>query len=77
MGLESSSNRAERLARLIQIWDRIPSLEETVSMIDAVTTSDVLNFADKMAHSAPVALALYGPVEGGPTLDAVQARRLS
>jgi hypothetical protein len=46
-------------------------------MIDAVTTSDVLNFADKMAHSAPVALALYGPVEGGPTLDAVQARRLS
>ena len=77
MGLESSSNRAERLARLIQIWDRIPALEETVSMIDAVTTVDVLDFAEKMAATAPVALALYGPVDGGPTLDAVQARRLS
>ena len=77
MGLESSSNRAERLARLIQIWDRIPALEETVSMIDAVTTGDVLDFAEKMAATAPVSLALYGPVDGGPTLDAVQARRLS
>jgi len=77
MGLESSSNRAERLARLIQIWDRIPALEETVSMIDAVTTGDVLDFAEKMAATAPVSLALYGPVDGGPTLDAVRARRLS
>ena len=77
MGLESSSNRAERLARLIQIWDRIPALEETVSMIDAVTTGAVRDFAEKMASTAPVALAMYGPVDGGPTLDAVQARRLS
>jgi predicted Zn-dependent peptidase len=77
MGLESSSNRAERLARLIQIWDRIPALDETVSMIDAVTTGDVLDFAEKMVSTAPVALAMYGPVDGGPTLDAVQARRLS
>jgi predicted Zn-dependent peptidase len=36
MGLESPSNRAERLARLIQIWDRIPPLEETIEKIDAV-----------------------------------------
>ena len=77
MGLESSSNRAERLARLIQIWDRIPALEETVSIIDAVTTGDVIDFAEKIASIAPVALASYGPVDGGPTLDAVQARRLS
>jgi predicted Zn-dependent peptidase len=77
MGLESSSNRAERLARLIQIWDRIPALEETVAMIDAVTTGDVRDFAERMASTAPVALAMYGPVDGGPTLDAVQARRLS
>ena len=77
MGLESSSNRAERLARLIQIWDRIPALEETVAMIDAVTTGDVRDFAERMVSTAPVALAMYGPVDGGPTLDAVQARRLS
>jgi predicted Zn-dependent peptidase len=77
MGLESSSNRAERLARLIQIWDRIPPLEETVSMIDAVTTGDVRDFAEKIAGSAPAALALYGPIDGGPTLDEIQDRRVA
>ena len=77
MGLESSSNRAERLARLIQIWDRIPPLEETVSMIDAVTTGDVRDFAEKIAGSAPAALALYGPIDGGPTLGQIQDRRVA
>ncbi|MEP0048448.1 MAG: pitrilysin family protein, partial [Roseobacter sp.] len=68
MGLESPSNRAERLARLIQIWDRIPPLEETVAMIDAVTTGDVREFARSMAEKAPAALALYGPIETAPSL---------
>ncbi|MGC1496343.1 MAG: pitrilysin family protein [Sulfitobacter sp.] len=75
MGLESPSNRAERLARLIQIWDRIPQLEETVAQIDAVTTGDVRDFAETMALAAPAALALYGPVENAPTLAALQERR--
>ena len=38
MGLESPSNRAERLARLVQIWDDVPPLEDTIARIDAVTT---------------------------------------
>ncbi|MEM6939603.1 MAG: pitrilysin family protein [Pseudomonadota bacterium] len=75
MGLESPSNRAERLARLIQIWDRVPALSETIEMIDAVTTGDVRDLAEKMAANAPAALALYGPVEGAPGLDALEARR--
>ena len=75
MGLESPSNRAERLARLIQIWDRIPPLSETIEKIDAVTTGDVRDLAQHMAEMAPAALALYGPVEEAPTLDALQARR--
>jgi predicted Zn-dependent peptidase len=37
MGLESPSARAERNARLVAIWDRVPPLEETVARIDAVT----------------------------------------
>ncbi|HSG35927.1 MAG TPA: pitrilysin family protein, partial [Paracoccaceae bacterium] len=37
MGLESPSSRAERLARMLQIWNRIPSMEETLEKIDAVT----------------------------------------
>jgi predicted Zn-dependent peptidase len=75
MGLESPSNRAERLARLIQIWDRIPPLSETVEKIDMVTTGDVRDFAERMAATAPAAMALYGPVEGAPSLDELQARR--
>ena len=75
MGLESPSNRAERLARLVQIWGRVPPLEETVAMIDAVTTGDVREFAGRMAASAPAALALYGPVDTAPSLEELQARR--
>jgi predicted Zn-dependent peptidase len=75
MGLESPSNRAERLARLIQIWDRIPPLEETIAKFDAVTTGDVRDLAGHMATEAPAALALYGPVQEAPTLAALQARR--
>ncbi|MEX0307978.1 MAG: M16 family metallopeptidase [Ruegeria sp.] len=75
MGLESPSNRAERLARLVQIWGRVPSLEDTVAKIDAVSTEDVRAFAEQMAMQAPAALALYGPVSGAPTLAELQERR--
>ncbi|MBT8153099.1 insulinase family protein [Epibacterium ulvae] len=75
MGLESPSNRAERLARLVQIWGRVPSLEQTIAKIDAVTTADVRKLAETYAVQAPAALALYGPVETAPTLEALQERR--
>ncbi|PTW50800.1 MULTISPECIES: M16 family metallopeptidase [Rhodovulum] len=74
MGLESPSNRAERLARLVSIWDRVPGVEETVANIDAVTTGDVREFAARLAGTARPALALYGPVSGAPALDALQGR---
>ncbi|XDA97437.1 pitrilysin family protein [Sulfitobacter sp. LCG007] len=75
MGLESPSNRAERLARLVQIWDRVPPLEETVALIDSVTTGDVREFAEDIAGRAPMAAALYGPVDAAPTLQQLQERR--
>ncbi|MCG6558791.1 insulinase family protein [Ruegeria sp. 1NDH52C] len=75
MGLESPSNRAERLARLVQIWGKVPSLEDTVARIDAVTTADVRAFAERMAVEAPAALALYGPVSAAPNLAELQERR--
>ena len=75
MGLESPSNRAERLARLMQIWGRIPPLSETIEKIDAVTTGDVRDLAQRMAEAAPAALALYGPIEDAPTLTDLQERR--
>ncbi|WP_158968823.1 M16 family metallopeptidase [Chachezhania sediminis] len=75
MGLESPSSRAERLARLVQIWDRVPPLEDTIARIDAVTTGDVRHFAEHVAQDAPAALALYGPIKGAPTLSELQERR--
>ncbi|SHH73233.1 M16 family metallopeptidase [Cognatishimia maritima] len=75
MGLESPSSRAERLARMIAIWGRVPGLEETVAKIDAVTNADVRAFAEHMAVTAPAALALYGPVSAAPALERLQERR--
>ncbi|SFS22024.1 M16 family metallopeptidase [Yoonia litorea] len=74
MGLESPSNRAERLARLWSIWGRIPTLEETIANIDDVTTGDVKDFAGKMASGAGAAMALYGPADAAPSLDELKAR---
>ncbi len=73
MGLESPSSRAERLARMLQIWNRIPSIEETIAKIDAVATRDVRDFAGQTA-TAGAALAVYGPAEKTPTLSALRER---
>ncbi|KHQ54523.1 MULTISPECIES: M16 family metallopeptidase [Mameliella] len=75
MGLESPSSRAERSARMVQIWGEVPDIERTVAKIDAVTREDVLRFAEAQAAEAAAAMALYGPVAEAPTLSELQARR--
>ena len=75
MGLEGASNRAERLARMVDIWGRVPVLDEVVQKIDAVTAEDLRRHAEQMAVRAPMALALYGPVKGAPAFAGLQARR--
>ena len=77
MGLESPSSRTERLARMIQIWGEVPSLEDTVSRIDSVTTGDVRAFGEHLVHKAPAAMALYGPVGAAPDLTALSQRRVA
>ncbi|MEM1389240.1 MAG: pitrilysin family protein [Pseudomonadota bacterium] len=75
MGLESPSARAERLARLLAIWDRVPSLDEVVGRIDAVSRADVARFAEATIAQAPAALTMYGPVERAPSLSRLRERR--
>lgn len=75
MGLESPASRAERMARMVQIWNKVPPIEQTVERIDRVTREDVLAFAQDQASNAAPALALYGPVDQAPALEALQARR--
>jgi predicted Zn-dependent peptidase len=72
MGLEGPSARAERLARLLAIWNRVPSIDETVERIEAVDRESVRAYAQRMTQEAQVAMALYGPVERAPTLEALR-----
>lgn len=74
MGLESPSSRAERLARNIAIWGRVPELDETIARIDAVTTGDVKAFGEGLITSGRAAMALYGPVEDAPLLEALKEK---
>ncbi|MEL6167221.1 MAG: pitrilysin family protein [Pseudomonadota bacterium] len=74
MGLESPSSRAERLARLVAIWGRVPPIEETIGRIDAVTVGDVRRFAEQMVGGQQAALALYGPVDRAPALESLKER---
>jgi len=74
MGLESPTSRCERLARMVAIWGRVPSLEETIARIDDVTLAKVSDFAQQLCQAEKAALALYGPVENAPQLGALTAR---
>jgi predicted Zn-dependent peptidase len=74
MGLESPSSRAERNARLIQIWGRVPTLAETVAQIDAVALPDLRRIGAGLVQGRGAALALYGPIEGAPYLGALNER---
>lgn len=74
MGLESPSSRAERMARVLQIWDRIPDLSETIEKIDAVDVASVRAFGGKLITDTKMAMALYGPVKGAPQLETLKQR---
>ncbi len=76
MGLESPSGQAERLARSLAIWGRVPDPRELAERIDAIDVAQVRNHAQALIAAARPALALYGPVGGAPDLD-VLARRLA
>jgi predicted Zn-dependent peptidase len=67
MGLESPSSRAERLARLLAIYGRVPGLDEAIAKIDGVTCEDVKQFARGM-NMARSSMVLYGPVAKAPEL---------
>lgn len=74
MGLESPASRAERLARMIAIWDRIPDLDEVITRVDAVTVEQVRAFAAGMVERGDMAMATYGPVADDFDLSRLQAR---
>jgi predicted Zn-dependent peptidase len=74
MGLESPSARAERLARMLAIWGRVPALSETVERIEAATLEDVRSFGARLAASGNAAMAVYGPAADAPDVAALAER---
>jgi len=74
MALESSSVRAEQLARHILVWGRPLEAAEIVARIDKVTLEDVRRAGRMVLASAPTVTAL-GPVAAMPGQAAV-ARHL-
>ena len=74
MGLESPASRAERMARLMAIWDRVPTIEETVSRLENVSVEDVRAIAGGLAEAGSAALALYGPVSRAPGVEDVTSQ---
>ena len=74
MGLESPSGQAERIARALSIWGRVPDADEVAQRIDAVTAGDVRDHAQRMIVRAQPALALYGPVRKAPAREALAER---
>ena len=75
MGLESPSSRAERLARMVQIWGKVPSLDETINKIDSVNLQKVRAYAEHVTTQAKFAMALYGPISSAPSLEELDALR--
>jgi predicted Zn-dependent peptidase len=73
MGQESPSQRAERAARLLAIWGRVPDVAETVAMIDAVTVEAVRSYGASLTRGR-VAMALYGPARDAPDIATLRAR---
>ncbi len=71
MGLESPSNRAERNARLLSIWGRVPEVSEAVQKINDVSVGHVRRYAEALT-SVQTAVALYGPVAKAPGLEEIR-----
>ncbi|RJL07919.1 insulinase family protein [Paracoccus siganidrum] len=74
MGLESPSSQAERMARTLAIWGRVPDPAEVAERIAAVSVAEVRAHAERLIAAARPALALYGPVEGAPAREELAER---
>lgn len=74
MGLESASSRAERMARNLAVYGRVPGLDEVSERIDAVSRDAVRAYAERLAASPALAMALYGPAQAAPSLGSIRER---
>lgn len=60
MSLESSSARAEQMARQLLLFDHLVPANELIERVDAVTPAAVRAFAEKMISGAPPSVVVVG-----------------
>ena len=64
MGLESSSSRAEQIARHYMIHGRVLPVEELIARVDEVDADAVRRYAERLAKGPGLALSAIGPLGG-------------
>ena len=73
MSLESTSSRAEQLARQLMIFGRPLTTEESVAKIEAVDEAAIQNVAKRIFSTEPT-LAALGPIGNVEDFDKVKSR---
>ncbi|MSP83932.1 MAG: insulinase family protein [Alphaproteobacteria bacterium] len=74
MALESSSSRAEQLARHLLVFDRPIPTAEMVARVDAVTVKDVGDLAATIFRGDRMTLTALGPLANVAAYDRLAAR---
>jgi predicted Zn-dependent peptidase len=75
MGLESSSARAEQMARQLLLFDRLIEPPELVARIDAVSAEEIRELAAKLVSGAPPSVAVVGAGRKGEAYARMAAER--
>lgn len=73
MGLESTTNRCEQLARQMLAYGRPVPMSEIVEKVEAVTTDDMTRLARRLIET-PMTLASLGPLKRMERLDTLRGR---
>ncbi|MBL4693313.1 MAG: insulinase family protein [Magnetovibrio sp.] len=73
MSLESTSSRAEQLARQLLVFGREIPTEETVRKIDAINTTDINRIANRIFATTP-SLAALGPIGQVEDYERIKSR---
>jgi predicted Zn-dependent peptidase len=63
LGLESTSNRMQNIARQEIYYGQYYSPEEVIRLIDSVTLDQAKNLADRLTGDNSIAITLLGPVQ--------------
>ncbi|HKD58206.1 MAG TPA: insulinase family protein, partial [Hyphomicrobiaceae bacterium] len=76
MGLESSSARAEQMARQLLLFDRLMEPPELIERIDAVTTEAVRELAANLVSASPPSVTVVGAGRRGEAFASMAAERV-